>query len=77
MIDLPKPKPAQLVPPGPYVTREAAGFLGLTVAGGRLPVQLRFVLEDDTELHIPISDFALGRLYAQLKGQLEDQEETP
>lgn len=73
MSDLPHPKRVQLTPPGPYILQEAQGFLALAIAQGQLPIQLRFVLGDGQELHLPISNIALGRLYAALKGHFGEK----
>jgi hypothetical protein len=68
MSDIPQPTPARLGQPGLYVLPEAVGFAGTVLAGGRLPARLHFALADDTELHLPISDFARERLCSALEG---------
>ena len=55
MANIPVPQHVQLVPPGPHVLTTAEGFLGLAIVGAKLPVQLRFVLEDGVELHLPLT----------------------
>jgi hypothetical protein len=66
MPKLPIPAPIRLDPPGPHVTPTAEGFLGPTIVLARGQVQLRFVLENEVELHLPISEHALSKLCADL-----------
>ena len=60
--------PIQLIGDGPFVTPIAEGFLGMAIAEGRLPTQIRLVLVDGQELHVPIEELALRRLHKQLHG---------
>ena len=62
-----QPKPARLGPPGPYMLPIAEEFLGTGAAEGRLPIRFRFLLEDATELHLPVGDFALKQLCKELQ----------
>jgi hypothetical protein len=40
------------------------------LASGRLPENIHFALEDQTELYLPVSDLVLRRLYDALKGRM-------
>jgi hypothetical protein len=71
MTNLPPPTPARLGPPGRYTLPTAEGFVGPGGVAGQLPIQLHFALADGTELHLPMSDIALGRLYTALRGLYE------
>ena len=51
--------------PGPFVLPKVEGFLGLVLAGGQQPVQMRFVLEGGSELHLPIAEYAFDKLLRQ------------
>ncbi len=66
MNNLPLPKPARLDPPGPYVLPTAEVFLNLALAGGQLPVQIRFLGPGGVELHLPATESFLEKLYADL-----------
>ena len=57
-----------LPPPGPYRTPVAAAFIDLRVVEYEPSVQLRFLLENGTELCLPIEINALERLYNDLHG---------
>jgi hypothetical protein len=61
-------KPVQLDGDGPHVTPIAQGFVGLGISQGQLPAQIRLVLKGGQELHVPIEELALRRLYKQLHG---------
>lgn len=50
---------------GPFETPAVAGFLGLAIAQGREPTQIRFVLEDGSELRLPIQGHAFEKLASQ------------
>lgn len=65
---MPAPKHLQLDGLGPFLAPAVVGFLGLTIAEGRLPVQMRFRLEDGSELHLPIQEAALDKLMGQFAG---------
>lgn len=67
MPNLPLPKPASLGAPGLYSLPTANGCPSIVLRKGQLPVNVHFVLEDKTEVYIPMSDVALERLYAALK----------
>ena len=56
---------AQLSGDGPLVMPAVVGYLGLTLPAGGRPTQIRFVLEDGLELHLPIPVAAYNKLLAQ------------
>ena len=66
MISRHPPKPVQLEPPGPYETQAVEAFLGLVISQGELPPRACFVLQDGTELRLPIDTAALENLYHAL-----------
>ncbi|QIG51824.1 hypothetical protein G5V57_31430 [Nordella sp. HKS 07] len=50
---------------GPLVMPAVVGYLGLALSSGGRPTQIRFVLEDGSELHLPIREVAYSKLLAQ------------
>ncbi len=66
MISHRPPKPVQLDPPGPYETQAVEAYLGLVVSQGELPPRACFVLQDGTELRLPINTDVLETLYRAL-----------
>lgn len=61
------PKPTRLGPLGPYILPIAEEYVGTEPEAGRLPIRLHFLLEDATELHLPLSNFALKQLCKDLE----------
>jgi hypothetical protein len=55
-----------LTGPGPFETPAIADYLGLAYPITATLVQLRFSLEDGSELHLPIESGALDKLMEQL-----------
>lgn len=61
---------------GRITTPGAQVFLEIMIADGRLPIQLHFVLEDGSELHLPITIGALEKLYSHLR-RFSDAHDPP
>ena len=63
--------PIRLRGAGHYETPIAEGFLGLGISQDRLPILLRFVVQGESQLDIPIEDLPLERLYHELHRYFE------
>lgn len=56
----------ELTGPGPFETPAIVDYLGLAYPMTTTLVQVRFSLEDGSELHLPIKGVALDKLTEQL-----------
>ncbi|QIG51341.1 hypothetical protein G5V57_28685 [Nordella sp. HKS 07] len=55
----------QLTGDGPFVMPAVVSYLGIALPAGRRTTQIRFILEDGSELHLPIAGVAYNKLLAQ------------
>jgi hypothetical protein len=72
MAQPPRPKHVTLGPPGPYELPEAKGQPNLAIPPeDSQRERLVFPLEDKTELHLPVRDNVLRKLYETLKKRFD------
>ncbi len=73
MSSYPKqPNQLELRGDGQFVTPIVIGCTGLAIVQSSSPEQLRFVVQGNKELHIPIQVAALAQLYELLKARFEE-----
>ena len=63
--------------PDPHVTPAAVKFLGAADATTLEPAQFRFLLQDGTELHIPVLATAVEAMRAFLQEFSPEHPDTP
>ncbi len=73
----PIPTPVQLDPPGPYETPNAVLFLGAADATTLEPARFRFLLQNGTELRVPMVASAVEALRVLLQDSSPEHPDIP
>ena len=72
-----QPKLVRLGPPGLYSLPTVEGSGGLILEEGQLPIRIHLALEDETQLHLPMTKIAVERVYGVLKVLFDPPERIP